>query len=332
MKSIADFKAYYEEAMLPELEELEARRKRFLLRRQILFVVVTLILGAHAILILLKIPPLVPYLPVWSFFISAFFIPTLAFGVFYALMTDNALPDDFRKLLIRETMFFLIEDVETDDDAYIDYETVAKSKIFVQKPEHYTGSGLTVGNLDEIKTVFSNLQMGYHTSTQSAQGKTEWKIVFQGLFFVGNFGDKFKGTTLVIPDKSEQTHGFLGAELKKNNSYRGQNVQFRKHPRFSEYFAVYSDAPNEAREILSDDLINRFLEFTKRMNTNIYLSCTGRKIYVGLHLEGSELAFSFNISVTDFKRIASYYRELTLVFEIIHSLNERLVPEEEEEE
>ncbi len=332
MKSSTDFKIYYQHIMLPELESLEARRKRFLFRRQVLFVVVTLILGAHATLILLKIPSLIPYFPVWSFLVSAFFVPTMAFGIFYTSLTDNTLADDFRKLLIRETMHFMIEDVQTQDDAYIDYETFAKSKIFLQKPEHYFGNGLTIGKLDDIKTIFSNLEIGYYTATNPAHGKTKWKMLFQGLFFVGNFGDKFRGTTLVIPDRSEQTHGFVGAELKKHNLYRGQNIQFRKHPRFSEYFAVYSDAPNEAREILSDDLINRFLEFTKRMNTNIYLSCSGNKIYVALHLEGSALAFSFSNPITDYQRILSYYQELTFVFEIIHSLNERLIPQEDEDD
>ena len=331
MKKTDDFKAYYEETMLPELEVLESRRKKYTLNKQILFIFIALILMAHAGLILAKIPTLIPYLPVWSFFITAFFVPTIAFAIFYKFMTDPQLPDDYRKLLIRETMHFLIDDVQTTDDAYIDYNTFHASKIFVQKPEHYTGSGLTVGKLDGIKTQFSNIQAGYDSITNPQQGKTEWKTLFTGLFFVGNFGAKFKGTTLVISDRSEQTHGFVGAELKKNNLYRGQNVQFRKHPRFSEYFAVYSDEPSEAREILSDDLINRFLEFSKRINTAIYLSCSGKKIYVGMNLTGSELAFSYNHRITDFKRILSYYQELTLVFEIIHSLNTRLIPQKKED-
>lgn len=201
------------------------------------------------------------------------------------------------------------------------------SQIYRRRIDRYRGEDLISGTIGATAFRFSEVHAEYKTTTTDSKGrrKTTWHTIFKGIFFVADFNKHFNGVTLVYPDLHEGLLGGFGQTLQAwggSLSGHGEIVKL-EDPEFEELFVAYSDDQVEARYILSTSLMQRLVEFRRRMNVDIALSFVNSQIYLAIrtrknHFEPPGIFFGAPL---DFADVEEYAVDIELAQGIIEELN-----------
>lgn len=93
--------------------------------------------------------------------------------------------------------------------------------------------------------------------TDSDGNETERRTtIFSGIWFIADFNKHFHSRTRVVPDTAERLFGKSLGRWMQNAGSRGKLVELES-PEFERMFAVYSDAQQDARYVLSPALLDR---------------------------------------------------------------------------
>ncbi|MEH1906155.1 MAG: DUF3137 domain-containing protein [Nostoc sp.] len=92
---------------------------------------------------------------------------------------------------------------------------------------------------------------------------------------------------------------------------------------FAELFTLYGDDQVEARYVFSTNLIDKIVNFRKKINRNIYISFVDDMIYIAIEEAVENNIFEPNLfkSMLSFAPLREYFETLNLMLGIIEDLN-----------
>lgn len=154
----------------------------------------------------------------------------------------------------------------------------------------------------------------------SSDGKDNYKTVFHGLLFAFEVKKRFSGFAMAVRD---------GGSLKKLfSSRRAQRVAL-EDPRFEKLFEVYGTDQVEARFLFTPTLMERLMALGETIGDRTpHIAFHEGRLLVAGKVKGNQFeAGSIFVSMDDRRRIDNIVEELSLVFEIVETLEESVKSE-----
>ena len=301
MKSIEEFRKFYDTNLLPDLMVMEEDRKKTV--RKILIILIP-----TAIVTLALIPLLQMFALILGIIICA--------GVFTFMIKGYV--TDFKQKVITKIVGYIDKNLTYIPQDHVSHGEFALSNIFLHHADSYKGDDRVYGKIGATEINFSECIAKYRT--KDSKGRTHYTTFFKGLFFIADFNKHFKGKTIVLPDTAEKLFGSIGSFLQKRNLARPELIKL-EDPEFEKFFVVYADDQIEARYILSTSLMKRICDYKKKSNKKIYLSFVASKVFVAVSYKKNLLEPRIFRTMLDFNIIKEYYEDLQLAISIVEELN-----------
>lgn len=303
----------YQNQLQPKLQELDASRREIMIRNIVSFamIVISIFVG----LTLLQFSMIMAIM--WGL---------LSIGLsVYSLVLIGRKYDQYRASFKQEVVNTIVHAIDpswsyTPEGAISEAEYYS-SKLFPKKYDRYQGDDLISGVIEKTDFRCSELHTEYktHTTDQKGNSQTQWKTIFQGLFFHADFHKNFSGETFISPD---YTKGFLGAIHQKFNKRRGNAKLVRlENEEFERYFAVHGTDQIEARYIMTPAMMEAFVRLKEKIGQKFYVSFVGNRVYCAFSFSKELFEPTIFKSIVKFADVESIYQLFKINQLIIHELN-----------
>lgn len=315
--NLASLVDYYYESMYPSLKILEEKRLSTVGK---LKKIVVFLLGFIGLLFLLLVHNTLLN-PIHAFLIVG--IGGLAIFMFIYQHEKAGYGSLFKSQVIEKIVYFLDASLTYNQADSIDEHEYQHSELFPEAYDRFFGSDLVSGKVEGVDVRFSDLHVEKKVRTRN--GKEEWSDIFQGLFFTADFNKAFHSKVVVLPDIAEQSLGVLGSWMQSMNHQRGELIKL-DHVEFEKLFVVYGSNQIESRYILSHALMEKIVQFRKKINKPLYLSFVDSKIFLALHYNKPLFEPILSRSLLEFDYIKDYFELLVMIVGIVNEfkLNEKL--------
>jgi len=313
MKTLEEFRLFYDSDLTPVLKELEVKRKKGLKLAYLL--ILTVVSGIVASLISLISAP-----EVKTILIIIIALTALVLIVLFSLKLSRirkTIKKEYKQRIIRSMISFIDPHLNYKPEGRISESTFNGSKIFLKDPDRYNGDDLVEGMIGKTDVEFSELHAEYYTTND--KGNKQYHTIFRGIFFIADFHKNFIGETIVLPDTAEKLFGKLGTMFQKMNVVRPKLVKL-ENPEFEKAFAVYGTDQIEARYILTPSMMERIMDF-KNKSGKIHLSFLHSKVYIAIQVNKNLFEPPFLKSMLDFRVIEEYFSYLRLSVNIVEDLD-----------
>ncbi len=193
----------------------------------------------------------------------------------------------------------------------------SSSRLFLSLPAPYKSEDLFFGRVGETEIRFSEVDAGV-AALEFDEGAL--RTGFKGLLFVADFGKTFQGETVVLPDRFEKRLGKVAQQIQSRNPFRGELMKL-EDPDFEKEFVVYGTNAIETRYILSPSLMERITNLRKRVGKPLRLSFVESKMYMAISY--TRLLFEPPLfrSLPNFERLAVFFQDLCVAIGIVEDLN-----------
>ncbi len=322
MKTVDEFKVFYEKNLVAPLQVLDAQRVKLRTKVMWTWVVLALcVVGAFAIGSVfeeqLNKSPAPGIIAVFVLFYAAYFT------VMSVKKKIAAYGAEFDRLIMRGMIDFIQPGLTYTPGGLLTQETFRGSGLFPDpRIDRYTGSDLVEGVLGVTPIRFSQVdaQEKIHERTEHGGGRDKWRTIFKGLLFTCEFNKTFEGRTFVFPDTAERLFGWVGAALQKLHSSHGSLVKL-EDPEFEKRFVVYGDSQVVARYVLSPALMSRLTDFKDKSKRWVGLAFVQSSVYVAIGYPETLFRPSLFRSMLNFERIRKSFDALALMLGIVEDLN-----------
>ena len=229
----------------------------------------------------------------------------------------------FKNDIITRIVKFVDRELSYNPDGFIDRSAFATSSLFQHRIDRYRGEDLIYGKLGKTSFKASEIHAEYKTEHYGRNGRrTEWHTIFRGLFYVADFNKDFHSTTVVLPDIAERLLGsWFGKMLQKMNIARSGKLVQLEDPEFEKLFAVYGQDQVEARYILTPSLMQRLVQFRRKVKSGLFVSFTRSHVFIAIPSNRNMLEPPLFKSLTDFSVVREYIEFLALVAGVVDDLN-----------
>lgn len=223
----------------------------------------------------------------------------------------------FKSTLLEKIVHAIKPDMYYNTNKYVKEEEFDASGLFdTEAYEGYSGEDYFEGTIGGLPVKFSEI------AAKNLSGKNTVDL-FNGIFMIIDVQTSFKGRTFVLPEKSENFIDRFNKNL-QGHTDRGELITLDHHQKFEEYFAIYTDTPDEAKRILSNDMLEGILDVRKAFNSDISISFQDKKglVYIAVAI-GHRNILEPNINeslINDNKVIERIFAELMTCFEIVKEL------------
>ncbi|MCG8701977.1 MAG: DUF3137 domain-containing protein [Bacteroidales bacterium] len=298
MKSESEFRTFYDTELYSYIEPLENYRKK-----EVGKVYNWLkIAAACTIFITLGILTIEPLIITVSTFPMFLFLG-LAYNKYITIYRN--LKKHFKYDVILRVIRFLYPDSEYIDNQKIAKQVLVKSKLFPAYIKNVFGEDFMKFHIDKSIIMFCETEV--YKGTDQA--------MFRGIFVSCTFNKYFNSDTFVLAKKSSR---YLGNILKRL-SKQLQRIKLENNE-FNKAFTVLGNDPVEARYILSPGLMQRILEYQRKIKKKISFSFTRNRMYCSIpnFINLFEAAVFIPI---DYNYIKKSYTPIKLYTDIVHDLN-----------
>lgn len=302
----------YEEQLKPRLASFEKQRKA--IKRLFLSAFLSFVLFVFVFPFLVAPNQVI----LWVFIIIGCLAALVFFGI--GVVKFFTYRQQFKKGVVLEIVQLINPVYHYDSDNHIDISVFNESRLFKKIPDRCFGDDFISGKIEKTDFEFSELKAAIkQVTTEDGKKSTNWKPIFEGLFFHADFNKQIEGTTYVLPDTVEKLFGKVGQKLQKSFG-RGDLVKL-ENPAFEKEFKVYSTGQQEARYILTPTMMEAMINIKKKFNRKMHFSFTGERVYCAI--EFSQGLFEPRIfkSGIQFKDIEEMYHLFGLIETIVHEMN-----------
>lgn len=313
MKTLEELKRFYDNELLAELNQLEARRKQVVLNSFIAFAIIAALgLLVGGIILSQSRNPVALLIPL---------LVSLVLGGIIFSVLSRGYKSEFKSKIIGGLVRFIDPGLSYQPERCITEDVFERSGIFNHRIDRYRGEDCVSGKVDKTEIMFSEVHAEYKTTSGSGKHRrTEWHTIFKGVFFIADFNKHFHGQTVILPDTAQKLFGSFGQTLQSWAVGRGELVKL-EDPEFERQFVVYGSDQVEARYILSPALMQRITEFNKKTAQPLYLSFTGSKVFVAVSRYDNLFEPSYFSCAADYNCISKYYQDLVTAIGIVDDLN-----------
>ena len=124
---------------------------------------------------------------------------------------------------------------------------------------------------------------------------------------------------VVLPDVAEKTLGLLGSWMQSMNISRDKLMKM-DHVEFEKEFVVYGNDPIETRYILSHSLMQKIVDFRKKVKKPLHISFIHSKICIAISYNQAPFEPDLSRSLLEFSYIKEYFEVLNLMISIVDEL------------
>lgn len=310
MKTEKEFRQYYDEYMISDIESLEAKRDEAYKKRRI-FSIIAIPIGIVLILIMFSI------FPILGFAIGIFYF------IIFSIILHNLSKDykaDFKRILIAKIIQFFSPKLMYFPNDGISLNEYLESRLFTGGNDRFNGEDLITGKIyfkdsmeDNAEGVsFKMSELHAEERHTDSKGKTHYSTVFKGVFMILEFNKSFKSDTYVFNDS--------GIFNRLGGRFGTKQVKL-EDPVFEKEFEVYSNDQMEARYILTPDFMDKLVELKIKAQGKMRVAFKNNKMYLAISSSGNILEPNYSKNLDDYNNIITYFRELEYYFELIKSLN-----------
>ena len=317
MKTIEEFREYYNQALLPGLQVFEDKRKVIVKKFKLVMILSSACGTAAAVLLFLFFPhPAAIVIPL--------ILTLIAMAIGYSKLTGSFILD-FKNKIIEQIVRFLDGSLLYNPLDKIAREQFAASRVYEQRIDRYSGEDKVSGSIGKTRIEFSEVHAEYKTESRDSKGhrKTEWHTIFRGLFFIADFNKEFKGYTAVLPDIAERMLGSLiGQKLQSFTTAFSKRQLIRlEDPEFEKLFAVYADDQIEARYILTPALMRRIMDFSKKNSMGIAMSFINSNVNIAIPKAKDMFEPRIFHTLLDIRMAEEYFLDLEMALSVVDELN-----------
>lgn len=288
-----DFSSFFTDYLVEALAPLEKKRKRILTGKFTILITMSLLISLNLFMYHFRASWYPIRLPFWSLFVSIPSLILLSEFVYRQFFSgSDKLSDDFKTLILAKMLDYLGSSFSFFPEDHISYKYFKQSHLFLIKPDHYGGDDMVTGNIGGADIQFSELDVGYQTRNEKEE--EEWHVIFRGMFFVATVPKNFATNVSIFPDNNRKVFKRQGRSIQKMNLVRKGKQVLVHNQDFNQEYVIYADNPALAREVATDFLIGKIMDFHRSSNYRPYMSFQGDKIFVAVEF-GHEL-FEINIS------------------------------------
>lgn len=192
------------------------------------------------------------------------------------------------------------------------------------RPDRFSGQDLIAGKIGATALRLSEVEAETRTENRDSKGRvtTDYQTFFQGLLLIVEVNKNLRGTTVVLPEGVTGSLGNFGASLQSLGgklSGRGELVRL-EDPEFEAHFKAFSTDPIEARTVLSNSLMRRFLDLTASFDCEISAAFNGQSLYLTIDTHKSWFEAPPLSTPLDFDALREVISQLQSVLEIVESL------------
>lgn len=311
MEKQKSFREFYDNQLLPDLQELDKQRKQTDRRVLIIILVTIAVIIAEARLIPSDGNS-------WKVFVL---IGTAILGFILTSIASKEYRKNFKSRIISRIIKFVDDNLVYQPEGSVSKSDFVNSNIFRHSCDRFSGEDHISGVIGKTSIEFSEVVAQYKTTTGSgSKKKTTYTTYFKGIFFIADFNKEFTTSTYVLPDIAEKTFGKLGQKLQSMNIGRGELIRL-ENPEFEKEFVVYGKDQVESRYILSTSLMQRILDFKKKWNAKVYLSFIHSKVHIAIYMKKNLFETRLFKSIVDYKFIEENMNYLVLLTDIVEDLN-----------
>lgn len=316
MRSFEEFKALFDEDLLPELEAL----KNELSWRNIFQFGIVIALAV--ILIVLFVMIAMELIAIWAVVLLSIFLIAGAIWQVRKLADRRDIQMRYKKTVNSKLIEFVAPRGEYDSEGFVSYSDFLDSELFKREPDYYGGDDLVTTSEGGVKVQFSEVKAAWEEQSEDIKGNdsSQWHVIFDGIFMVSSLSKSFPDM-VIIPDASKGSFGRLGYETKKANEQHGEFVDV-EHPEFNDYFTAYARDAKQAKKMISDDFMDKAVEIAQTIEEPIYFSFKGRKMYVAIRYDKPMFEFNTYIAnITNPEKPYEIFKEMDFLVSIGSSLN-----------
>jgi len=245
----------------------------------------------------------------------AFLIGGIIIGLIVFFVVRGNTRGKHAKYVKSEILKKLIESFSPD--FFYDPYTGVSQDVF-KKSQIIKGYSTFYGE-DHVTGKYNNIQIEFSELFIQQKNDKSTTTLFKGPFYVVQSPKTFAAKTNILPDTAEKLFGGLGTIFQKMNMMREKVIKI-DDAAFEKEFVVYSNDENEAKDILTPNVINYLMD-KKKINKNVFMSCIEDKIYFGLYNGADLFPVDINKSI-DNVILEQYYNEVVSHVKIAEELHQ----------
>jgi hypothetical protein len=218
----------------------------------------------------------------------------------------------FKKEIIGSIVHFHNPGLKYDPDDGIMLPAVEISKIFGDSLKDFSSCNLVKGKIGNTWVSLSNVELVHDT----------WGMnpIFKGDFLIAEFSKKFAGEYYVISTNQEAKRT-IGANkiLQQTNRIRPSLIRVDS-PEFEQEFTVFGSDTAEALYILTPSLMQRMLDFKKKIQADVHFSFNRSKMFAAIQSTGKPVTPSLKEDV-DKRALIAWNKNLEFALDLVNDLN-----------
>jgi hypothetical protein len=309
MRSLSDFRIFYNQSIAPELFNLERRRKRLML------------LFTMSGVLLLGILFLQIYIGI--FVVTLLLLLFTGSWIAYLVFRTQVWFSEYKPRIVGLVLDFIDDGINYGAMRYkakgkIDKAKFLSSRIFTVADEYYAEDYIS-GKIREMPFELCELRV-----REFSPSRTKMDYVFDGIFLIGDFHRiELQGSLLLLPDAYRK---YLSRSERAFHRLGGRRVRQNLQPAFETYFDTYATPAIRLRDVLSTELQTAILEFRqsyldKNQEKDIYLSIIGDNLFVALSQRRNLLEPNLLKQAVSFEHVHEFYDDLQMVFQLVEMLD-----------
>lgn len=290
----SELKVFYSEVLEPQLKKIEVKRQK---------AANEIIIGACCGIIGLGLAFLTFKFEVEPIYTLPFAF-TLVISAIYLLINGNSIFSQYKHLfkqtVVKQIVNALNPDWKYFHDRKIKRSDFDKSGLLRSSYSKYEGDDLVVGQID--KTKFYSSELDVEKKVQSGDD-TRYETLFKGLFFFADFNKHIKSETYLFSKDSPDQKSFSLINMSLNffSNKKGESVKM-ENTELNNLFDIYADDQQEARYVLTPNIVESIISFKKKLRSPINFAFKGSRVYCSIQF-GMDLfepkLFSSNVKYED---------------------------------
>ncbi|APP08849.1 DUF3137 domain-containing protein [Vibrio harveyi] len=300
-------KTLFENDLRHKLEPLEALRLEALRRRKFLGVAVCVFFGAVAFDI--------------ATFATMFVLLALLLGGWaYFNKKHNEYRTTYKQYIMQSLLAHIEPSLTWDPSRKLDKDTFERSGLYLDRCDGFESDDFISGTIGEAKVVMSEIQASKLISSGS-DSSSKHHVFFAGLFCEIDVPMNENICTFVLTDRDDTPtlreklwDSFFKIQI-------GKRVRLG-NPEFDQQYEVYSDDLDTAKQLLTDELIERVLTFRRESEfSSLSLSQVNGKLYIAISHWKELFEPKLDEPAGEFEAVAEIYRELDFLIGTVRSLD-----------
>lgn len=307
----ADFDAYYDAEIAPDLAELEGRRKLMALGVRALWG-----LAGVGLLLFLAAGMLAPSLGMDRNTLGFAGGALLFGGIGGAILLSKLARAPFKRILVGRTCTFLgLEFTPKNFDFPID--AFRDAEILPSFQKHRLRDGITGRHRGVDIRICEAVLTRVRDNSRGKSVDKKSEEAFDGLLLAYDFAQPFSGNTVVLSDMT-----WLGNKL-MGLAQSGERVTL-EDPAFERQFEVYSNDQVEARYLLQPRFMERLVSLADRLDARkrMSLAFRGNRLLVALRTDADFFEGGGVLKdATDRQRADELLSEIQMIFDVVDVLD-----------